>query len=208
MPSYTHSMIFLHGFTMEPKDMEYFTDKIDRILPKGVKMKYIFPKAPEREISCYGGESYSAWYDYLTENITELEEVNQSHIIKQRNRIHRLIQKEKKTVGKFNHIFLAGYSQGCCMALDAGITFPYKLGGIIGFKGHIPEMFDKTYDQHIWVTHGRYDDTIDFEVARNSYENFPNYDITFIKQQCDHEMETGIEYQMRMLKQWMKDMYL
>ena len=68
MPPYTHTMIFLHGFTMEPKDMEYFTDKIDRILPKGVKMKYIFPKAPEREISCYDGESYSAWYDYLTEN--------------------------------------------------------------------------------------------------------------------------------------------
>ena len=97
MPSHTHTMIFLHGFTMEPKDMEYFTDKIDRILPKGVKMKYIFPKAPESiQISCYNGESYSAWYDYLTEKYHKLEEKNQSHIIKQLETESRLIQKEKK----------------------------------------------------------------------------------------------------------------
>ena len=210
MATHTHSFIFLHGFTMEPSEMEYFTDKIDRILPKGVRMKYIFPKAPEREITCYDSDSYPAWYDYYTDNVTEIEKVNQNHIVKQRHRIHRLIKKEKKVVGKFNRIFLAGYSQGCCMALEAGITFPYTLGGIIGFKGHIPEMYDKTYNQSIWVAHGRYDDTIDFNVAKESYDKFLNkdYDITFIKQQCDHEMDTGIEYQMQMLKKWLKDMYL
>ena len=92
-------------------------------------------------------------------------------------------RKEKEKIGKYNRIFLAGYSQGCCMALEAGITFPKTLGGIIGFKGHIPEMYDKTYNQSIWVTHGRYDDTIGFDVAKQSYDKFSNYDITFLKQQ-------------------------
>ena len=87
MSSHTHAMIFLHGFTMEPNEMRYFTDKIDNILPEGVRMKYIFPKAPKRCITCYDGDIYPAWYDYYTEYITELEEVNQNHIVSQRKRI-------------------------------------------------------------------------------------------------------------------------
>ena len=201
-------MIFLHDFTREnPNDMKYFTDKIDNILPENVIMKYVYPKAPTRCITCYNGEPYTAWYDYLTENITEIEKVNQKHIIAQRKRIHIMIENERELNGKYNRIFICGYSQGCCMALDTGLTFPKRLGGIIGFKGHIPKMYDNIYNQHVWVAHGRYDDTIDFNVAKTSYENYPNNDITFIKQQCDHEMETGIEYQMKMLKLWMKNMY-
>ena len=59
-------------------------------------------------------------------------------------------------------VFLVGYSQGCCQMLDAGLTYPKKLGGLIGFKGHILSYTHKynIYDQSIWVTHGKKDDAI------------------------------------------------
>ena len=60
MNKYTHSLIFLHGFTMKADEMKYFTNKIDKILPKNVKMKYILPQAPKRKITCYKGKVYTA----------------------------------------------------------------------------------------------------------------------------------------------------
>ena len=42
------------------------------------------------------------------------------------------------------------------MALDAGLTFPQQLGGIIGFKGHVIKrtLNDFQSEQNVWVCHG------------------------------------------------------
>ena len=45
----THSMIFLHGFTMKAEEMKYFTQKIDKLLPKGIVMNYILLQAPKEK---------------------------------------------------------------------------------------------------------------------------------------------------------------
>ena len=52
---YTHSCILLHSFTSAPEEMIYFSKHITNILPKNMCMKYIYPKAPIRRISCFEG---------------------------------------------------------------------------------------------------------------------------------------------------------
>jgi phospholipase/carboxylesterase len=204
----THSMIFLHGFTMKAEDMEYFTKKIDKILPKGVVMNYILPQAPKRKITCYKGKQYTAWYDYETELVTEEEKISHKDLKESRKFIHKLLDAEIKSLGDPKKVFLGGYSQGCCTMLDAGLTYPQSLGGMIGFKGHIPSFTDKskTYKQNIWVCHGIKDDSIGYKVSKSSYDRYgkKGYDITFLSQdKVTHDMNSGILEEIRELKTWL-----
>ena len=95
------------------------------------------------------------------------------------------------------------------MAMDMGITYPKKLGGIIGFKGDIPNVTDEDrYKQPIWVCHGKKDDTIGFDVAKESYYKYKKkykYDITFLEQKnANHNENSGILEEMRSLKVWLQ----
>ena len=200
-----YSLIFLHGFSMEPEDMIYYTKKINKILPNDIKFNYIYPKAYKKRMT-FNNKIDRAWYNYYTSYITKEEEINYNDLIKTRKRIHKLIDKESL---KYNNdttkIFIAGYSQGCCSALDIGLSYSKKLGGIIGFKGHIINYTFKdikTY-QNIWVTHGKKDDTIAYKVAKESYDKIPKKYITFLSQNTDHEMNTGIYNQINSLKHWL-----
>ena len=209
MTKYTHSCILLHGFTMKPNEMIYYSKYINRILPENVIMKYIYPKAPIRKITCYDGKKYSAWYDYYTNDKIVEEKINKKDLIESRNKIHKIIFKEKQYHnGDTSKIFIGGCSQGGCMALDTGISFPEKLGGIIGFKGHIINYTFNSIkiNQKIWVCHGLKDNIIGYKVAKTSYDKYKKlgYDITFLSQKnVNHDINTGIYEQMRSLKNWL-----
>ena len=115
---------------------------------------------------------------------------------------------EIKSLGDPKKVFLGGYSQGCCTMLDAGLTYPQSLGGMIGFKGHIPSFTDKskTYKQNIWVCHGIKDDSIGYKVSKSSYDRYmkKGYDINFLSQdKVTHEMNSGILEEIRELKTWL-----
>ena len=94
---YTHSFIMLHAFTMKPSDMIYYKNYLQRILSKNVNINYIYPKAPVRKITCYDGQKYTAWFDYLSELVeNEDDEINKDHLLEQVGKIHKIIDKEKK----------------------------------------------------------------------------------------------------------------
>ena len=207
MIKYSHTLIFLHGFTMKPKEVIYYINKIERILPKEIKMKYILPKAPQRKISIYKDKKYLAWFDYFTDYRMKKEYINENQLINIRKKLHKMIDKEIKYHGDPKKIFIAGYSQGSSMTLDIGITYPKKLGGIIGFKGDIPYITDKDrHKQDIWVCHGKKDYTIGYDVAKESYDKYKKfkYNITFLSQKnANHELNSGINEQMRSLQKWL-----
>ena len=206
---YTHSFIMIHAFTMKPTDMIYYKNYLQKILPNTVKINYIYPRAPVRKITCYDGQKYTAWYDYESELVeNEDDEINKDHLLEQVNKIHKIIDNEKKRYkGDCSKIYLLGYSQGCCMALAAGISYKEKLGGIIGFKGHIPSIIDdyRGTKQDIWVTHGKKDYTIGFDVAEEYYNKYIKlgYNIEFLKQpKANHDGPSGIREQMKSLQIW------
>lgn len=206
---FTHCMIVLHGFTMESDDMKYLTNKIDKILPKNVVMKYILPQAPKRKITIYKKKEY-AWFDYFTEDVYTEEKIDINHLKESRKFIHNLINQEMKLFNDPSKIFLVGYSQGCCQMLDAGLTYKKKLGGLIGFKGHILSDTGKfkNYKQNIWVTHGTKDDAIGYNVAKESYEKYNSYDISFITlKNKNHDLNNGILEAIRELKKWISNKF-
>merc|ERR1711963_1294713 len=100
-------------------------------------LKVILPSAPMKSISAYGGEDEYSWYDYITDHDGELEdELSNTDLEEQCKRIHALLDAEAARVGARN-VFLGGASQGCGVALHAGLTYPGELGGIVGTMGHV-----------------------------------------------------------------------
>lgn len=180
--------LILPGFTMSKhhKDIKYLIDK----LPKAT-IRVLNP--PVRQITIYDNKKYRSWYDYYSDYINKEECINVNQLKESRNRIHKIIDSYQSK----KDIFLIGYSQGCCMALDAGLTYDKELGGIIGIKGHIPihTFKDIKKKQRVWVTHGKGDKTIGFNVAKQSYKKLK--DKTFLIQGGNHSIRSGIIEQIK-----------
>ena len=205
---YSHSLIFLHGFTANSCEMEFYRTKINDIVPDNVNMKYIFLNAPRRKVSYFRLKEkykkpfckslYQAWYDYLSDNAQskiEIEDIiNTKHVDQQRKRIHKFIEKEIK------------YHKG-----DSK-----KIGGIIGIKGHILGHTDtaKKYKQDIFVSNSKGDQTIYFSVAKKSYLKYKkyNFNIKIIVHNegelrgrpAGHNMEDGQNKEFSELGKWLQ----
>ena len=198
------TFIVLPGFTMDYEDLEPITDKVKELYPKAKMIKL---NPPYRKVSIYKNMKYRAWYDYFSDNRFKEECIDTQQLIESRKRIHDKILKESKYTN-LNNIYLLGYSQGACMALDAGLTFQHKIGGIIALKGHI---LSKTFEslsvkQNVFAVHGRTDKTIGFNVASKSYHNLANrgYNIDFLKQNCNHGLKTGLNEQLKYIEKFIK----
>lgn len=206
---YSHTFIILHGFTMNKEDMKYYVDKFKDLLNRegGVNIKFIIPEYSKIPITIYNGVKYNSWYDYLTGKCDSEPLINDKQLIKNRNRIHKLIHKEIKYYkGDSSKIFICGYSQGCCMAIDIGITFPHILGGVIGFKGHpiTKSINDFKTQQKIWCCHGINDKTIYYKYAKKNYDilKLKNPSLKLLSHHNNHSMQKGIVEEMRSIRQW------
>ena len=191
MKKYDYSFILLPGFTMDGEDMEYYENKLRDTYPL-LTLKFIKPTASKIKISIYNGEKY------------EEPIINEQQLINNRNRIHKLLYNEIDYHNDPKKVFLSGMSQGCCMALDAGLTFPQEIGGIIGFKGHLIKrtLKDISSKQKVWVCHGFNDKTIFYDFAKETYTNLKkkNNDFYLLTQKCNHSMVSGIINQMKSIK--------
>ena len=94
--------------------------------------KIVLPVAPQRRISCYDGILQRAWHDYLTDPADDQPQIDEQHVHEQRSRLHQLLSAEAQVLGgSSDRLFVAGYSQGGCVALDAALTFTSVLGGMV-----------------------------------------------------------------------------
>ena len=197
---YTHTIIILPGFTMDSTDMKYYKDKLNKTFPD-FKIKYRILNPPVRKITIYKNEKYNAWYDYLSPQCNEEPEINEEQLLQSRNKIHKILDNEIKYIKDSKKVYLFGYSQGCCMALDAGLTYSKKIGGIIGLKGHVTSKTLKDFKkkQDLLLIHGRSDKTIFYEFSKKSYVKLKNKNpnIKFIAQNnVNHSIPSGIINQM------------
>ena len=209
MKKYTHTFIILHGFSMNRKDMLYYKNKFNEYLPDKYHIKYVIPNADKKKITIYRNKKYNSWYDYLTGYCEKEPLININQLLESRIEIHKIIENSAKYHNNdYSKIYLSGMSQGCCMALDAGLTFNKKIGGIIGFKGHVisKTMDDFKIKQNVWVCHGKKDKTIYYDFSKKSYEKLKKLDINvkLLTQNTNHGVKTGIHEQMSEIVKWIE----
>ena len=122
------AIILLHGYGGDGKDISAITYNWKRFLPNTV---FLCPDAHEK---CSINPSGFQWFDlnkddpkYIVEQSLKAEKV-----------IHQFI-KEVKDLYKLNNskICLLGFSQGCMMSINIGLTSYENFNCVIGFSGKI-----------------------------------------------------------------------
>ena len=183
---HTHTAVLLHGFAQEPARKRQRRVVLplegELVLPLQRRfpgLRCVCPAAPQRQISCYSDDSprMAAWYDYLSDFSGDgrpdlEEEIDADHVRQARQALHALLERELAPLrGDAQRLFVLGYSQGGCMALDAGLTARHELGGIIALRGHLMSATDvptatERRTQRVLAYHGAEDETIGCALAR------------------------------------------
>ena len=181
-----YAVILLHGYGGDGKDISMITLNWKRHMPNTV---FICPNGHE---TCPINPSGFQWFD-LTKDDTDYI-LDQS--IKAEEKIKLFINEIKQEFNlKNNQICLSGFSQGCMMSLNVGLTSEEKFLCIVGFSGKIINQNNlksriKNFTDTLLI-HGDADQVVqptclleakDFLIRNNvSVE-------TFLIKNCDHHI--------------------
>ena len=137
-PSPTAAVIWMHGLGASGDDFAAIVPELD--LTGCPAIRFVFPHAPVMPVTLNGGYVMPAWYDIfgteLGAGAVKREDV--AGIAKSQQDIEALIANEVARGIPPSKIVLAGFSQGCAIALHTGLRHPAKLAGIMALSGYLP----------------------------------------------------------------------
>ncbi len=157
------TIVILHGLGADGNDFVPIARELD-LSPVG-PVRYVFPSALTMPVTINGGYHMPAWYDILGADLTNRQD--EAGLRKSQAAIEVLIEREKTRGMPANRIVLAGFSQGCAMALMTGLRHRERLGGIIAMSGYLPlaeklpaERSLANQDTPIFMAHGTRDPVV------------------------------------------------
>jgi len=116
-------------------------------------------------VSINGGYQMPAWYDILGADITARQD--EKGMRQTQDSMNQLIEREIERGVPARRIVIAGFSQGCAMALMTGLRFPERLAGIMGLSGYLPlaaalaaERSPANADVPVFLAHGTRDGVV------------------------------------------------
>ena len=181
-----NAIILLHGYGGDGKDISMLSLNWKRYLPSTI---IICPNGHE---ICQINPSGYQWFD-LTKNDPEyiLQQV-----IKAENKLKKFIEEIKKEFNlKNNKICLSGFSQGCMMSINLGLTSEQEFNCIVGFSGKIIDQEDLKIRQKVstntLLIHGDSDQVVspNFMLEAKDFFMRNNIDIeTHLIKNCDHHI--------------------
>ena len=128
------TILIMHGLGADGRDFVPIAEQID--LSSVGPVRYLFPNAPTIPVTINGGYVMPAWYDILAADLVKRED--ETGLRQSRQDIEALIANEKARGIPANRIVVAGFSQGCAMALMVGLRHAEALAGIVGMSGYLP----------------------------------------------------------------------
>ena len=128
-----NAIVLLHGYGGDGKDISMLTLNWKRHLPNTI---FICPNGHEK---CAINPSGYQWFDLTKEDPSYILEES----IKAENVIKKFIEEVKTEYNLSNQqICLSGFSQGCMMSLNVGLTSNEKFLCIVGFSGKIIDQIN------------------------------------------------------------------
>ena len=128
-----NAIVLFHGYGGDGKDISMLTLNWKRHLPNTI---FICPNGHEK---CAINPSGYQWFDLTKEDSSYILEES----IKAENVIKKFIEEVKTEYNLSNQqICLSGFSQGCMMSLNVGLTSNEKFLCVIGFSGKIIDQIN------------------------------------------------------------------
>ena len=128
-----HAVILLHGYGGDGKDISMLTLNWKRFLPNVI---FLCPNGHEK---CEINPSGYQWFDLTRDDPEYILEQSKKAEIK----LHQFIEEIKKKYDlKNSQICLSGFSQGCMMSINLGLTSNENYNCVVGFSGKIINQED------------------------------------------------------------------
>ncbi|WLI88501.1 alpha/beta hydrolase [Massilia sp. R2A-15] len=170
-PNPTVAIIWMHGLGADGNDFVPLVRELDLAGLPGIR--FVFPHADTMPVTVNGGYVMRAWYDIVHSDLGRRED--EGGLRRSQAQVEALIDREKARGIKADRIILAGFSQGCAMALQTGLRHPEKLAGLMCLSGYVPlsatvpsERSEASIDTPIFMVHGRADGVIPIARAEQS----------------------------------------
>jgi len=170
-PNPRAAVIWLHGLGADGNDFAAIVPELDlRACPP---IRFVFPHAPAIPVTLNAGYTMPAWYDILGTNLVDRQDA--AGIQKSERAIIALIEHEVARGVPYRNIVLAGFSQGCAMALHTGLRLPHTLAGIMALSGYLPladrfatERMAANARTPIFMAHGTQDPVVVLQRGEDS----------------------------------------
>jgi len=163
-------VIWLHGLGADGHDFVPIVEEMRELGLAVDEIKFIFPHAPFRSITRNHGAVMRGWYDI---DEVPFQKEDEAGIRESVHYVHELIEAEHQAGLSYERIILAGFSQGGAIALYAGLTLPFKMGGILALSTYLPlathlktEGSLASKQSPILMIHGNQDSIIDLTFAK------------------------------------------
>ena len=181
-----NAIILLHGYGGDGRDISMLTLNWKRHLPNTI---FICPNGHE---SCSINPTGYQWFDLTKDDpVYTLEQS-----IKAEEKLNQFINEVKKEYNLENEkICLSGFSQGCMMSINLGLTSDQSFNCVVGFSGKIINQKDlkirKKNATDILLIHGDLDQVVspNFMLEAKDFFIRNNIEIeTHLIKNCDHHI--------------------
>ena len=180
------AVILLHGYGGDGKDISMLSLNWKRYLPNTI---FLCPNGHEK---CHVNPSGYQWFDltkddpnYILEESFKAEKVLNKFIDEIKNKYN--LQNKK--------ILISGFSQGCMMSLNLGLTSKEEYNSVIGFSGKIINQEDlklrKKVSTQTLLIHGDSDQVVSPSYMLEAKDFFIRNNIeieTHLIKNCDHHI--------------------
>ena len=153
------AIIAIHGW----KGDEYVFEQVAKLINLE-NSEWFFPRAPYKADFGNG----NSWFGANDEAGWEFDKTFDG--------MNNLINKIQKRGYSPPKIFLIGFSQGACLAIDFALRLPFSIGGIVAIAGFIKfkerfleEASNESSDTPILLMHGNQDDIIPIKAGETAY---------------------------------------
>ena len=181
-----NAIILLHGYGGDGKDISMLSLNWKRHLPNTI---FICPNGHE---PCQINPTGYQWFDLTKEDPSYILEQS----IKAERKLVQFVDEVKNEYKLRNDkICLSGFSQGCMMSINLGLTSDQKFSCIVGFSGKIINQEDlklrKKNSTNILLIHGDSDQVVspNFLLEAKDFFIRNNVEInTHLIKNCDHHI--------------------
>ena len=181
-----NAVILLHGYGGDGNDISMLTLNWKRFLPNTI---FLCPNGHEK---CLINPSGYQWFDLTKDDPSYiLEESKKAEI-----RLKQFIDEVKKEYNLDNKkICLSGFSQGCMMSINLGLTSNDRYNCVVGFSGKIIYQEDlkvrKKNSTDILLIHGDSDEVVSSNYLLEAKDFFLRNNVnieTHLIKNCGHNI--------------------
>jgi phospholipase/carboxylesterase len=172
-PNPRATVLLMHGLGADGNDFVPIAGELD--LSAVGPVRFVFPNAPIMPVTINGGYQMPAWYDILGPDLAKRED--EPGLRASLAAIEALLAREKARGIPAERIVIAGFSQGCAMALLTGLRHAERLAGIVALSGYLPLAATTAAERSaanaytpIFMAHGQQDNVVVPERAAASHD--------------------------------------